>query len=83
MQTLLINGAWIEAGSGATRRIDNPATREPVGVVSEGGSTTLDAPLPRPKPLSLTGTGCPPRIRAGFWRRSALASARTARHYRR
>jgi acyl-CoA reductase-like NAD-dependent aldehyde dehydrogenase len=41
MQTMLINGARTEAVSGATRCIDNPATREPAGIVSEGGVEDL------------------------------------------
>ena len=50
-----IGGKWVDAMSGATHQIVNPATREPIGAVPEMGAAVPTADLGPDHPVAGVG----------------------------
>src|ERR1700731_1895735 len=64
-----VGGKWVDATSGATHQVVNPATREPIGTVPDMGAGETRRAIEAPARAFPPGAARPARERAGVLRR--------------
>ena len=72
---LLIDGEWVDAASGKTIDVVNPATGKPIGKVAHAGIADLDRRSPPRNAASKPGARCA-HERAATMRKAALVRER-------